>query len=38
MDAYKAIVSKRDTRAFFEKPVPEEVPALLIVHGEIIVE
>lgn len=35
MDVYKTIVSKRDTRAFLEKPVPEETLRRILQAGRM---
>lgn len=35
MDAYKAIISKRDTRVFVDKPVPEEVVRRIVQAGRM---
>ena len=35
MDAYKAIISKRDTRAFLDRPVPEEVVRRIVQAGRM---
>jgi nitroreductase len=35
MDAYKAIVSKRDTRAYLDKPVPEETLRRILNAGRM---
>jgi nitroreductase len=35
LDAYKAIVTKRDTRAFLETPVPEDVQHRIVQAGRM---
>ncbi len=35
MDAYRAIISKRDTRAFLDKPVPEDVVRRIVQAGRM---
>lgn len=35
MDAYKAIITKRDTRAYIDKPIPDEVLRRIIQAGRM---
>lgn len=35
MDAYRSIITKRDTRAFLEKPVPEEARQRILQAGRM---
>ena len=35
MDAYKAIISKRDTRSYIDKPIPEEVLHRILQAGRM---